>query len=66
MLLESKYIVGQKLYLITDRDQLLRIVTGILFRLSGIQYELACGSASSWHYDFEVSETKDVVTSTTS
>jgi len=58
--------LGQTVYLKTDVDQSKRIVTGITIRPSGaITYELTCGASYSWHYDFEIDITKDVLLSTT-
>lgn len=65
MMLQSKYDIGQEVYLKTDADQKKRMVTGILIRGNNVQYDLACGSSSSWHFEFEVSPEKDMVTAVT-
>lgn len=62
MMIEVKYQFGQVLYLKTDQDQKPRILTGVLQRSGGVQLELACGSGSSWHWLFEISDEKDVLT----
>lgn len=54
-LIDTKYNFGDVLYLVTDKDQHERLVTGILLRPSGIQYELSCGACSSWCWEFEIS-----------
>lgn len=65
MILDNKFELGQTVYLITDKDQLPRIVTSMQIRPNCISYELSCGSAASWHYDFEISiETNVLLTST--
>jgi len=65
-MMDFVFELSQTVYLKTDSDQYQRIVTGILIRPSGaIQYELSCGSSASWHYDFEINVTKDVLLSTT-
>lgn len=61
MMLETKYNMGQEVYLKTDSDQKKRMVTGMLIRGNNVQYDLACGSSSSWHFEFEVAPEKDMV-----
>lgn len=61
MLIENKYDIKQVVYLKTDGDQKARIVTAIIIKQEGILYELVCGEASSWHYDFEVTPELDLV-----
>lgn len=46
---------GETVYLITDKDQLPRLVRDIWLKPQGIIYELVCGKDSSWHGDFEIS-----------
>lgn len=56
MIIDNKYDFGDEVYLKTDADQLLRIVTAIHAHPSGqIIYQLSCGTMSSEHYDFEIS-----------
>ena len=55
---EIDFEPGDIVYLKTDRDQFERIVTGYCIRKSGISYELALGSVTSWHFDFEISVEK--------
>lgn len=64
MLADTKFNLKQEVYLKTDIDQYKRYVTGICIRQTGVNYELACGSNSSWHYDFEISIEKDVLVKT--
>lgn len=66
MVLDSKFDFGQEVFLKTDIDQKMRIVTGICIRPNGwISYELSCGTESRWHNDFEISTEKNVVITST-
>lgn len=56
--------LGQIVYVKTDIDQHKRMVTAISIRGNGVTYELTCGTITSWHYDFEINITKDVLLST--
>jgi hypothetical protein len=60
-----KYKIGQLVYLRNDNQQIGRFVTGIIIRQTGISYGLSCNSDESWHYDFEISKTRDLVKSFT-
>ena len=64
MVIDSNFKIRQFVYLKTDAEQLVRMVTGILVRENGTSYELVCGDSVSWHYAFEISEEKDVVITT--
>ena len=57
---EIDFEPGDIVYLKTDRDQYERIVTGYCIRKSGVSYELAFGSSTSWHYDFEITFEKEL------
>lgn len=46
----------QKVYLVTDPNQCVRIVTGYRVNNGSITYELSCGAQVSYHYAFEISE----------
>jgi hypothetical protein len=63
--IENKFDLGQEVYLKTDREQVKRLVIGICLRPNGIIYELACGPATSWHYDLEMAEQVDVLATST-
>lgn len=66
MVIDNKYGFGQEVYLKTDIDQRVRIITGMLLRPNGlISYELSCGTDTRWHYDFEISTEKNVLMTTT-
>lgn len=61
MLIESKYNIGDTVYLKTDTEQRQRLVTGITVRITGTTYGLSSVAQESWHYDFEMSTTKNVL-----
>lgn len=61
IMIDTSYEIGDTVYLKTDRDQQPRIVTGFCVRSTGITVALACGSAESWHYDFEITIEKNVL-----
>lgn len=65
MMLESKYDIGQIVFLITDIDQRERLVVEIMIRQTGVMYNLAHGSHNSWHYEMEMCIEKNVITATT-
>lgn len=60
MMISTKYDIGQKVYLTTDEDQKERLVTKIMFDGQAL-YQLVCGVTTTWHYELELSEEKDVV-----
>jgi hypothetical protein len=59
MKIDNKFELEQSVFLITDTDQLLRIVTGIQIYKNGLLYRLAAGVSESWHYDYEIATTKN-------
>lgn len=60
MLIENKYDFGDIVYLVTDGEQLPRIVTSIkIFKNGELLYLLSCGVSASDHYDFEMTKEKD-------
>lgn len=62
MTIDNKYDLGQIAYLLTDKEQSERIVTSIqIMSKSSIMYQLSCGTATSWHYDYEMISSKDLV-----
>lgn len=61
--MKTKFEIGQIVFLRTDNEQLARIVTRYTVCVTGITYELSFGTTTSWHYDFEISENKDVLKS---
>jgi hypothetical protein len=65
MVIDNKFEIGQEVYLKTDIDQKLRIITAILV-LPGncYRYELSCGTDCRWFYEFEITSEKNVLMTT--
>lgn len=61
MVVNTKFNIGQIVYLKTDKEQLSRIVVRIQIAQMGILYCLNQGIIESWHYDFEMTEEVDTV-----
>jgi hypothetical protein len=62
MILENKYDFEQIVYLKTDPEQLPRIVTRMTINKGGlISYALNSGPMESYHYEFEISQEKNVL-----
>lgn len=61
MIVDNKFEIGQIVYLKTDEDQLQRIITSIQVNKYDIIYTLTCGVTSSGHYDYEISDKKNVL-----
>lgn len=62
----SKYGNGEQVYLITDPDQRVRIVTSVSFNVGGaVVYSLSQGTTDSDHFEAEISKEKDVLKSIT-
>ena len=62
--LKNLYDIEDEVYLKTDPEQELRIVTAINVRLASkdvyyLSYELSCGSFTSWHTTGEISTDKN-------
>lgn len=55
MMIENKFNIGEKVFLITEPEQWERIITGIFIDSNNIMYRLAYGSTVSLHYDYEIS-----------
>ena len=60
MKVETKFDIGQTVYLITDKEQLERIVTGIYIRHGSHLYDVSNSVNMSAHYDYEMSDEKDI------
>ena len=59
--LKFEYKEGAIVYLITDPDQLKRIVIGYDVRLDQVRYWLRCEVEETLHYSIEISSTPDIV-----
>lgn len=61
MSFNSKYKLGEIVFLITDADQLSRIITSVSFTMDGgIMYCLACGTNETKHYEEEIATTQNI------
>jgi len=61
MIIDNKFELGQKVYLVTDKEQLTRIVNGIQVCSAGsIIYRVACGTVEFWASDYEISTEKNI------
>jgi len=58
MVIDNKFEIGDIVYLSTDEEQLMRLVTSINISNNDLLYQLSCGSNNSNHYDFEISKKK--------
>jgi len=59
MLIDNKYELGSPVYLVTEPEQLLRVVTDIKIGLDGgLIYTLALGIESTQHYELELTKEK--------
>jgi hypothetical protein len=66
MFVESKYNIGDIIYLKTDVEQVPRMVVSIWIRPNGVTYEVVSGVTSSWHFDVELSTEIDLAIKNTS
>ena len=57
---ETKYDIQDVVYLVTDQDQLQRIVTGIWIRPTGLMYEVSCAGTLVYAYEFELWHEKNL------
>jgi hypothetical protein len=59
MEINNKFKLEQCVFLITDTEQSTRIITAIQISNAVLLYRLACGANDSWHFEFEISESKN-------
>lgn len=65
MVIKNTFNLGDEVYLKTDTDQKKRLIVGLSININGsILYRLVCGTEDDYHYEQEISETKDVVMTT--
>lgn len=61
MEIDNEFDFGDEVYLVTDPDQSLRIVTTMsIMPKRLIMYELSKSEQASWHFDFEISRDKNL------
>jgi hypothetical protein len=53
---QTVFKISDEVYLKTGYDKERRIVTRISVYSGGRQYELSCGTETSWHYSFEITK----------
>jgi hypothetical protein len=63
--IDNKYDFGEIVYLKTDKEQSPRIVYCFKVYQNEILYELACGTQTSSHYEYEISKEPNVILATT-
>ena len=61
MVIDNVYELNDLVYLVTDPDQQVRMVTCIKVMPIGITYEVSLGSNASDHYEQEISATKNLL-----
>lgn len=64
MTISNEHDLGDIVYLRTDPDQNILVVTAIAVTPGGLLYKLAIGTSESWHYGIEISKEKDIVLAT--
>lgn len=65
MIIKNNFNIGATVYIKTDIEQHEHIITCILVTANGVKYLVKKGSADFYCYDFELSVTKNVLTTTT-
>lgn len=61
MEIDNKFNIEETVYLITDPEQMLHIVTGIIIRPYGLMYEVSYSGGSMDYYGFELSKERDMM-----
>ena len=65
MMIQNEFSFGDIVFLKTDKEQMQRIVTGILVIPIGLTYKVACGSTETWHYEMEMTSEKNILITAT-
>lgn len=61
LIIDNKYDIGQEVFLITDPDQLGRMVTAVIVTHGQtIKYELKSGTEVTENYEMEISKERDM------
>lgn len=64
-MIDNKFEIGDRVYLVSDPDQHVRVITSLrVYKAGEILYTIVCGVQESHHYDFELSTEKDVTITT--
>lgn len=65
MTINNKFKLGEMVYLVTDPEQMVRIIVALQVTVDGgLLYKLAIGMSEQWHYEAEMSREKDVILAT--
>jgi hypothetical protein len=59
--IQPKFSIGQLIYVVTDPDQYLRMITGYKIRPYGIKYLVSYIDSESEFFDIELSEDKNIL-----
>ena len=59
MTINNNFQIGEIVYFVTDVEQRMLIVTGILIRQNGISYEVSHNGDSTWINPIEISKDKN-------
>jgi hypothetical protein len=59
--MKRQYNIGDVVYLRTDREQMARLITGIVIRPNTIMYYLSCETMETVHYEIEITTERDIV-----
>lgn len=65
MTIANEFTFGETVYLKSDKDQLPRIITGLMVRPGSVLYYLSSSTHETLHYGIEISKDKDIILSTT-
>ena len=63
MRIDTKYDIGETVYLKTDPEQKQMIIAQICVKPIGHEYDLRFGTQSSWHFEMEFNKEKDILKS---
>lgn len=67
MIISTQYDMFDIVYLKHDTDFIERMITSMkIMPQTSIMYELSAGASASWHFEFEISKTPDLVKKLTS
>lgn len=66
LIINNTFDFGEIVFLKTDTEQKPRIITAIeIFKEGEYLYKCSSGSASSYHYDYELSTERDILLTST-
>lgn len=66
MVIEEAFELGELVYLKTDPEQYLRVITGIIVRPGTLLYYLSCEGEETIHYNIEITREKNTLLKVTS